>query len=158
MMGVGFGEMVIVAGIALVVIGPEKFPEFAKIALRTIRDLRGYLEDAKRDIAQELKPLQREVRELSKHNPEEYIDSLTGSVTAAMNDEPEPAKSSAENETKEGQVESTPEPAVSSAESLDLGAAPAPASELRAESTDFPPGETAEETEPARTPDGPYQD
>lgn len=78
MLGVGFGEMVLIAGVALVVIGPEKFPEFAKIALRTFRDLRGYVEDAKRDISKELRPLQREVNELSRIKPEEYIDSLTG--------------------------------------------------------------------------------
>jgi sec-independent protein translocase protein TatB len=40
MLGVGFGEMIIIAGIALVVIGPEKFPEFAKIVLHTFRDVR----------------------------------------------------------------------------------------------------------------------
>lgn len=78
MLGVGFGEMVLIAGVALVVIGPEKFPEFAKIALRTFRDLRGYVEDAKRDISKELRPLKQEVNELSRINPEDYIDSLTG--------------------------------------------------------------------------------
>ncbi|MDQ1256549.1 MAG: Twin-arginine translocase TatA/TatE family subunit, partial [Candidatus Hydrogenedentes bacterium] len=76
MLGVGFGEMVIIAGIALVVIGPEKFPEFAKIFLRTVRDVRGYVDEAKRDIAKELKPIQKELGDLSRYKPEEYIDSL----------------------------------------------------------------------------------
>ena len=80
MMGVGFGEMILLAGIALVVIGPDKFPEFAKIVLRTIRDLRGYVEDTKRDIAAELRPVQREIQQLSRYNPEDYIESLADSV------------------------------------------------------------------------------
>jgi len=75
------GEMVIIAGVALVVIGPERFPEFAKIVLRTVRDLRGYVDEAKRDISKELKPVQKEIEKLSRYNPEDYIDSLTGAVT-----------------------------------------------------------------------------
>lgn len=71
--------MVLIAGVALVVIGPEKFPEFAKIVLRTFRDLRGYVEEAKRDISEELRPVKRELDDLSRHKPEDYIDSLMGS-------------------------------------------------------------------------------
>ena len=80
-MGVGFGEMLLIAGIALVVIGPEKFPEFVKIVLRTFRDLRGYVEDAKRDIGEELRPVKREIQQLSRYNPEDYLESLADSVT-----------------------------------------------------------------------------
>ena len=81
MMGVGIGEMILIAGVALVVIGPEKFPDFAKIVLRTMRDLRGYVDDAKRDISNELRPVKRELEDLSRYDPEDYIDSLAGAVT-----------------------------------------------------------------------------
>ena len=84
MMGIGFGEMVLIAGIALVVIGPEKFPDFAKLVIRTIRDLRGYVDDIKLEVAKELKPikdelnpLKKEMNTLSRIDPEKYIDSLT---------------------------------------------------------------------------------
>lgn len=66
MMGVGIGEMVLLAGIALVVIGPEKFPDFAKIVVRTMRDLRGYVDDVKNELAVELKPLEKEMRKVTR--------------------------------------------------------------------------------------------
>ena len=50
MLGIGMGEMIIIAIIALVVIGPEKFPDFAKIALRTMRDLRGYVDEIQGEV------------------------------------------------------------------------------------------------------------
>jgi sec-independent protein translocase protein TatB len=76
---IGMSEIVIIFGVALVVIGPEKFPDFAKIAMRTFRDLRGYVDEAKAEIAKEIKPVKEEMRELSKHKPEEYLDALTKS-------------------------------------------------------------------------------
>ena len=80
MMGIGFTEMIVIAGIALVVIGPEKFPDFAKLVIRTIRDLRGYMDEMKAEVAKELKPLKKEMDALSKIDPEKYIDSLTADV------------------------------------------------------------------------------
>jgi sec-independent protein translocase protein TatB len=80
----GMGEMLIIAVIALVVMGPEKFPEFAKIALRAFRDVRGYVDDVKREMTNELRPVRRELDQLARHKPEEYIDRLTGAVTDAM--------------------------------------------------------------------------
>ena len=78
MLGLGITELVIIAGIALIVIGPEKFPEFAKIVTHTIRDVRGYVEDVQKDLGKELKPVQKEVNKLSRYSAEDYIDSLTG--------------------------------------------------------------------------------
>lgn len=75
---IGMQELILLAGVALVVMGPEKFPQFAKIAMRTVRELRGFWEDAKRDITDELRPVQREVRQLQQYKPEDYIDSLMG--------------------------------------------------------------------------------
>jgi len=77
MMGIGFGEMILIAGIALVVIGPEKFPDFAKIMLRTIRDLRGYMDEVKHEVAKELRPVQKELQHLSRYDPETYLNALT---------------------------------------------------------------------------------
>lgn len=66
MMGIGFWEMMVIAGIALVVIGPEKFPDFAKVVVRTIRDLRGYMDEVRKELSEELKPVEREMRSLTK--------------------------------------------------------------------------------------------
>lgn len=81
MMGIGFTEMVLIAGIALVFIGPEKFPDFAKLVIRTVRDLKGYVDDVKVEVAKEFKPLKKEMEALSRIDPEKYIDSLTSEAT-----------------------------------------------------------------------------
>lgn len=79
MLGIGIGEMIVIAGIALVIIGPEKFPEFAKICVRTIRDLRSYVEEAKEDLRKEITPIKKEIDDVKRYDPEKYIDALTDS-------------------------------------------------------------------------------
>lgn len=79
MLGIGIGEMILIAGIALVIFGPEKFPDFAKIVLRTVRDLRGYVDDIQGEISKEIKPVKRELEQLGRYDPEKYIDALTKS-------------------------------------------------------------------------------
>jgi sec-independent protein translocase protein TatB len=74
----GITELLIIAGVALVVLGPDKFPQVAKVAIRMFREVRGYWEDAKRDISKELRPVDKEMRELRHYKPEDYIDSLVG--------------------------------------------------------------------------------
>lgn len=82
MLGIGFTEMVLIAGLALIIIGPEKFPDFAKLVVRTIRDLRGYVEEMKDEVSKELKPIKKEMDTLSRIDPEKYIDSLTKEAPA----------------------------------------------------------------------------
>lgn len=77
MVGIGFTEMIIIAGIALVLLGPEKFPEFAKIAIRAIRDIRGYFDEVKTEIAKEVKPLEKELNDLTRKSNELYREILT---------------------------------------------------------------------------------
>ncbi len=77
MMGIGIGEMILIAGIALVVFGPEKFPDFAKIVIRTVRDLRGYVDEIQTEISKEIKPIKRELDQMNKYSPDKYIDSIT---------------------------------------------------------------------------------
>ena len=68
-MGLGFYEILIILGIALLVLGPEKFPGFAKMAIRAMHDLRSYMDDMKRDIAGELRPMKDEIHKLSQIDP-----------------------------------------------------------------------------------------
>jgi sec-independent protein translocase protein TatB len=70
-------EIIAIAAVGLVVLGPEKFPKQAKIAMRMFRDLRGHWDDAKRELTKELKPVQTEFNELKKVDPEKYLDELT---------------------------------------------------------------------------------
>lgn len=67
--------MILIAGIALLVIGPDRFPDFAKIVLRTIRDLRGYVDEVKDEITKEIDPVRREFQGLRKFaNTRNLID------------------------------------------------------------------------------------
>ena len=63
-------EILIIAAVALVFIGPERFPEFAKIVMRTVRDLRRYVDDMKDDVREELRPVSNEIKKLSRYDPE----------------------------------------------------------------------------------------
>ncbi len=80
----GMWEIVAIAAIGLVVLGPEKFPEFAKIAMRAVRDVRSYWEDIKRDLTDELRPVKDNLRELSYRDPEEVIDALSRTAQKAQ--------------------------------------------------------------------------
>ena len=76
MLGIGMGEMLLIAAIALVVFGPEKFPDFAKIVLRTVRDLRGYVDEIQNEVSKELKPIKRELNKITTDS-NKYMDTLS---------------------------------------------------------------------------------
>ncbi|MFP6581903.1 MAG: twin-arginine translocase TatA/TatE family subunit [Candidatus Hydrogenedentota bacterium] len=78
---IGVFEIVLIAGLALMILGPDKFPEFAKISMRTMRDIRKYMSDAQRDIASELNPLKQELDGLKKIDVESYVDDLISDGT-----------------------------------------------------------------------------
>ena len=78
MFNIGMPELLVIAGIALIFLGPEKFPTQAKVFLRMFRDFREHWDDAKRDILNEINPVKKEFRELRKFKPEELLDKLTG--------------------------------------------------------------------------------
>ena len=48
---VGFGEMLVVAVVGLLVFGPDRLPEMAKQASRWLRDLRKMVAAARRDMS-----------------------------------------------------------------------------------------------------------
>lgn len=78
MFNIGTTELLIIAAVALIFLGPEKFPTQAKVFLRLVRDFREHWDDAKRDILNEINPVKKEFRELRKFKPEELLDKLTG--------------------------------------------------------------------------------
>lgn len=84
---IGMLEIALIAGVALMVLGPEKFPEFAKLSMRTVRDIRKYVSDAQREIATELNPLKKELNEFKKVDVEDYVENLIGDDTTAGDDD-----------------------------------------------------------------------
>lgn len=73
---IGITEILIIAALALIFLGPEKFPEVAKMAARFVRDVRGYVQEAQNEITKELRPVQDELKKISKTDTEAYFNKL----------------------------------------------------------------------------------
>jgi sec-independent protein translocase protein TatB len=56
MLDIGMGELLGIAVIALLVLGPDKLPKFAADAARFIRQVRSMADSAKEDVRRELDP------------------------------------------------------------------------------------------------------
>ena len=78
MLGIGPFELIILAAIGLMALGPEKFPAFAKMAVRFIGDIRGYMDEVKTDVVREINPIRRELDKINRTDPEKLIDTLMG--------------------------------------------------------------------------------
>lgn len=56
MFGIGFGELVVIAFLAVLVFGPEKLPDLAKQAGQVVRKLRTFANNARDELRSELGP------------------------------------------------------------------------------------------------------
>ena len=56
MFGIGFGEFVVIAFLAVLVFGPDKLPELAQQAGRFLRQLRRFATNARDELRNELGP------------------------------------------------------------------------------------------------------
>jgi sec-independent protein translocase protein TatB len=54
--GIGFGELVVIAFLAVLVFGPDKLPDLAKQAGRLVRQLRNFANNARDELRSELGP------------------------------------------------------------------------------------------------------
>lgn len=54
MFDIGFWELVIIALVALLIVGPERLPELAQNAARIIRKVRSFIQSTKREVEKEL--------------------------------------------------------------------------------------------------------
>ncbi len=77
MFDIGFSEMLVIAVVALVVIGPERLPKVARTAGHLLGRLQRYVSDVKSDInreiqLEELKKLQAEIQD-SARNVEQSV-------------------------------------------------------------------------------------
>jgi len=90
MFDIAFSEMLIIAIVALVVLGPERLPKVARMAGHLLGRLQRYVNDVKADINREmqldeLKKLQAEVAE-SARNLEQSVNTQMQSTEAALRD------------------------------------------------------------------------
>lgn len=56
MFGIGFGELTVIAFVAVLVFGPEKLPDLAKQAAQLVRQLRRMANTARDELREELGP------------------------------------------------------------------------------------------------------
>ncbi|MCR1782060.1 Sec-independent protein translocase protein TatB [Nocardioides carbamazepini] len=56
MFGIGFGELAVIAFLAVLVFGPDKLPDLARQAGRLVRDLRSFANNARDELRSELGP------------------------------------------------------------------------------------------------------
>lgn len=75
-LSIGWFEIFAITCVALMVLGPEKFPQVAKLVMKSYRDIRKYMSDAQRDIATELNPLKSDLKKFSKVDIEKYLENL----------------------------------------------------------------------------------
>ena len=54
MFDIGFWELVIIALVALVIIGPERLPQFARDAGKLLRKVQRFIQGVKREVEKEL--------------------------------------------------------------------------------------------------------
>jgi Tat protein translocase TatB subunit len=61
MFGIGLPELLIIAALALILIGPKKLPDLAKSLGKTLGELRKATDDVKETILEEIKPIKDEM-------------------------------------------------------------------------------------------------
>lgn len=72
-MGIGAGEFVALAIVALIVLGPEKLPRYAAEAARMLRQVRVMANDARAEVRRELGPELDEFASLGDLNPRSMV-------------------------------------------------------------------------------------
>jgi sec-independent protein translocase protein TatB len=90
MFDVGFSELIVIALVALVVIGPERLPKVARTAGHLLGRLQRYVGDVKADINREiqmedLKKLQQQVADQAK-SMEQSVSQHLSSVETSLNE------------------------------------------------------------------------
>ena len=99
MFDVGFSELIVIAIVALVVIGPERLPKVARTTGHLLGRLQRYVNDVKADISremqiEELKKLQADVQESARsfersiasevQTVEQVVEQTTQTVTSGI--------------------------------------------------------------------------
>lgn len=90
MFDIGFSELVVIALVALIVIGPERLPRVARTAGHLLGRLQRYVSDVKADINREiqledLKKLQQQVTDQAR-SMEQSVNEQLKSVETSLNE------------------------------------------------------------------------
>jgi sec-independent protein translocase protein TatB len=132
MFDIGFSELIVIALVALIVIGPEKLPKVARTAGALLGRLQRYVSDVKSDIQREmqiedLKRLQQQVEE-SARSLEVSVDKELREVETSLNkaagalDPETPALPAATEATRAPDAPPVPAPAADAPQmELELG-------------------------------------
>ena len=136
MFDIGFSEIVVIAVVALIVIGPERLPKTARTLGHLFGRLQRYVNDVKSDISREM-----ELEELRKLQQEmkSAASDLESSMTAAAT-EVRSGVREVEAQLNAGASETPAPPPVQAAEIAAPASAPAPSP---APSAEAPPSEPA---------------
>lgn len=99
MFDIGFTELVVVALVGLIVIGPERMPKVARTVGHLLGRLQRYVSDVKADINREmqldeLKKLQSQVAEQA-HDMERQVNEQMNSIETSLNQSIMPPDASA---------------------------------------------------------------
>lgn len=138
MFDVGFSELIVIAIVALVVIGPERLPKVARTAGHLLGRLQRYVNDVKADINREmqldeLKKLQAEVQESARQ--------LEHSVNSEMQSAQQAIKQTADG--LDGRVEAPAAGSTSALPSGELAQQPAGGPAAVPPAADLPPAQKA---------------
>jgi sec-independent protein translocase protein TatB len=84
MFGLGFSEIIIILGIALIVVGPDKLPELAQKLGRLIWQIRHTSDEFRKEIGLSeldlVSPIKEELEELKKLTLEDQTEPIKGSL------------------------------------------------------------------------------
>ncbi len=74
MFSMGPGELLLIALVVLVLVGPEKLPEFARTIARTIRDLKKYGQDVRNEFEKDLltDDIKQDWKDITTDRPTDY--------------------------------------------------------------------------------------
>jgi sec-independent protein translocase protein TatB len=106
-MGLGFEKLLVIAVIALFLVGPEKLPDYAARLARFVRAARGMLDDAKDRVREELGP-DFDEEEWRKLDPRQYDPRRI--IRDALLEPPEPRRREADTDLDDPEPEPVPVP------------------------------------------------
>ncbi|MNC84632.1 Sec-independent protein translocase protein TatB [compost metagenome] len=120
MFDVGFSELMVIAVVALIVIGPERLPKVARTLGHLFGRMQRYVNDVKSDISREM-----ELDELRKlqSTMQDAAQSFERSVSKEINETESQLQKITESEppSREGAAQPQEQPAAADSHQLDLG-------------------------------------
>jgi Tat protein translocase TatB subunit len=75
MFGIGFGELLVILAIALIIVGPERMPDLARRAGTAIRDLRRMYDNMRSELGADFEEVERGIQTLRSLDPRRELDA-----------------------------------------------------------------------------------